>query len=199
MYSEPHRKMILDATSQGRVSDWIERIAEIARQLPGVDMSEVSWNEAPGSVADAVVHLANGCCGLKKLEEVVAVYRAASSPAAPEASAVTAKPLRVKPGGSFEIHSVSTVSPALQGMLCEVLLKVFPNGMGLDEFVRFQVAGEHLDHFTTTPASWRKKCAELITWCLENGKLPALLNGMRTQKPGNKELRDFVRDNAQDE
>lgn len=200
MFSSPrHSQMILDATSEGRVIDWIERIAQIARRLPDFNMTRINWNQAPTHVADQVVDRAYDCAGLDKLEEAVVSYRAsAQTNAAPAASEVTVKPLRVKSG---TVHSVSgTLSPALRAELCNVLLKFFPNGMGLDEFVESsQIAGEPLNHFTTTPASWRTKCAELIIWCLENGKLPALINKMRKEKPGNGWIREFVQNHSEEE
>ena len=49
------RKDLLDITRDGRVQDWNERIAEIAREA-GLKPETINWNGSPDVVASSVIH-----------------------------------------------------------------------------------------------------------------------------------------------
>ncbi len=66
---------IVDATKVGRVTDWVERISEIAK-LANLPLAEILWNEAPHNVAFAMVDLANSRGYAEQLEAGFAEYKA---------------------------------------------------------------------------------------------------------------------------
>ncbi len=68
---------IIDATKEGRVTDWVERIAEIAR-MADLPLCNINWVAAPSSVAFEVVTVAGARGGEGKLEAALAKYKEAA-------------------------------------------------------------------------------------------------------------------------
>ncbi len=46
-------KELLNATKDGRITDWVERLAQVAREV-GVRLYEINWNQTPQLVAQDV-------------------------------------------------------------------------------------------------------------------------------------------------
>lgn len=70
-----YRPQIIDATAKGRVTDWVERIAEIALST-GLDRSRIDWSGSPDVVAHNVIDAAKRAAKLPALEQAIARYRA---------------------------------------------------------------------------------------------------------------------------
>ncbi|MBX9949460.1 MAG: hypothetical protein K2Y39_09855 [Candidatus Obscuribacterales bacterium] len=63
-------KQLLEVTSKGRVSDWIERIAVVAREL-GLSLAAINWNRSPECVAMDVSDKADRSGRMAHLETIV--------------------------------------------------------------------------------------------------------------------------------
>ncbi len=64
------RKDLLDATREGRVQDWNERIADIAQEV-GLKLEHINWNGSPAVVASKIVQMCKG--QFKNFDELKAV------------------------------------------------------------------------------------------------------------------------------
>lgn len=67
---------IIDATKEGRVSDWTERIADIVR-LTRLRLHDVDWHGSPRTVAFNVVSTANAHCVHQDLPIALKKYKEA--------------------------------------------------------------------------------------------------------------------------
>ena len=67
---EELREQIIAMTKDGRVQDWVERIADIAREV-GLDLSSISWQGAPVEVAIEVIRFAEKHTKLDTLRNVL--------------------------------------------------------------------------------------------------------------------------------
>ena len=71
---ESCKTSIIDATRNGRVQDWNERIAEIAR-LAKVPLERINWSKAPTFVADHVLAVAQSrSISIDQLNQAVEQY-----------------------------------------------------------------------------------------------------------------------------
>jgi len=62
---------LLAATEKGRVQDWVERLAEVAREA-GLRIDSISWQGSPNAVAHNVVDFAVRRQREEKLRAVIA-------------------------------------------------------------------------------------------------------------------------------
>lgn len=69
---------IIDATKEGRVTDWVERIAEIVK-MTSMPLSNISWNRSPNDVAFGAVDEANKRGIAQELQVALASYKAAKT------------------------------------------------------------------------------------------------------------------------
>lgn len=67
------RNRITEATKNGRLQDWNERIGEIAT-LANMDLSHINWVQSPDCVARDVVTYANMRSNIESLELAIAAY-----------------------------------------------------------------------------------------------------------------------------
>ena len=67
---------LVEVTKEGPVTQWYERIAEIARKA-GFDVSEVNWNASPRGVASDIAQHMNGYYRIDKLEQAIQEYESA--------------------------------------------------------------------------------------------------------------------------
>jgi hypothetical protein len=66
---------LVKATQEGPVTDWVQRMSEVAREL-GVELWDINWNQTPKLVAHDIVEYVNSAdlvdtmeWALEKLEQ----------------------------------------------------------------------------------------------------------------------------------
>lgn len=59
-------KLIIDATREGPVSQWVDRIGEVARKA-GLELSVICWQGDPSGVAFSVYQEAERHCKVQNL------------------------------------------------------------------------------------------------------------------------------------
>ena len=72
-YRELH-DLVVEATREGRVTDWVERIAEIAR-LAGIRLEMINWDSSPWIVAGNIVRASSTWCSPDGLRQAVTAYQ----------------------------------------------------------------------------------------------------------------------------
>ncbi|OGZ05993.1 MAG: hypothetical protein A2942_04665 [Candidatus Lloydbacteria bacterium RIFCSPLOWO2_01_FULL_50_20] len=65
---------ILEATKEGRLQDWNERIGEIA-QLAEFQLEKINWQGAPNELAARLIHYADVRSTIEKLAHALQKYR----------------------------------------------------------------------------------------------------------------------------
>ena len=67
--------LLVESTRAGRVQDWNERLAEIAR-IAGLPLEQVTWGKAPVMVAFSLIECANSRSITSRLRAAAEAYKA---------------------------------------------------------------------------------------------------------------------------
>jgi len=63
---------ILDATQEGPITEWTERIAQLAKKI-GLPVHSINWNASPSGAAYNVLQLAEGFGKVKELKAELSI------------------------------------------------------------------------------------------------------------------------------